>query len=725
MLNIFDFHCRYAILFDVMNFYFGVLLSILIPQVSIVKPTPLPISLPSNDVVLRYAQADLGAENVDLNDFNLQGRFNNGSTYPISRDSNKGLVMTNTTAQAAGIFLKEQLAADTTSPGFSTYYVMNVYRIGTSPADGYVFVIAANSNSLGASGGGLGFSGITNSVGIEFDFYDNGGENMASSDVFVNGSISSTPGTVFDPSYVSRWNGVSQRALVRSFHTWIEYNHLETKLELRVAPSNDENPNLNRPARPASPLLSRTVNLSQLSSYFYGGFTAATGGLAQEMALKSWYFSNAYIPGGINPEAQTIVVDSVAPTSPTLSATTVDQTYQLQISGGEDNESGSGVAGYQYKFNQGNWSAYTSSIPMTTVGEYFGRTIDRAGNYSLPTSIHVYEIHFWIGDRLVRSVKRLSTDANYVVNDSIEEELYIYQTWFDNPSLSGNSIGSVEPRTTSINLYGFPTPKMYNLAYQVNGGQLPNNSPTTFTIGQSLTLPNPTKSGYTFEGWYLDEQHQTQVNVNNLPVQDITLHAKWMVITYTISYEYNGGDLTNNPQTYSIESSTIELVNPVRPGYSFGGWYTNESFSGNPVEQIQAGSLNNLSLHAKWIGLITTIYFITQESINPITVQSGQPIGSLPTVTMADGYTFLGWSLTMNDPNDLIDNDFIVDNSLTMQLYPIWSTSSPTAPISLLVKETITPVNAMFEIFVFASTLIIGLGLTTLTIIKRKHHGSL
>lgn len=708
-----------------MNLFFGVLLSILIPQVLIIKPNPLPISLPSNDVVLRYAQADLGSENVDLNDFNLQGRFGNGNPFAVNKDPNKGLVMTNTTSQAAGIFLKEQLAADTTSPGFSTYYVMNVYRIGTSPADGYVFVIAANSNSLGASGGGLGYSGILNSVGIEFDFYDNGGEQIASSDVFTNGSIQNTSGTVFDSGYLARWNNVGQRSLVRSFHTWIEYNHRETKLELRVAPTNDENPNVNRPTRPALPTLTRTINLSDLSNYFYGGFTAATGGSAQEMTLKSWYFSNAYIPGGINPGTQTIVVDSDAPTSPTLSATAVDESYELAITGGEDNQNGSGVAGYQYKINQGNWSAYNDSISMTTVGEYFGRTVDRAGNYSSPTSIHLFEINFWIGDRLARSIKRLSIDPSFVLNVSIEENLYIYQTWFDNPLLTGQPLVSVEPRTSSLNLYGFPTPKIYNISYQVNGGQLSNDAPTTFTIGQNLSLTNPTKTGYSFEGWYLDEQLQSQIDVDYLPIQDITLHAKWIPISYNITYVYNGGDTTNNPLTYTIESSNIELTNPIRPGYAFGGWFTNDSLTGNPLQRIETGSMNDLTLYARWIGLSTTIYFITHENINPIVVQSGQPIGSLPTVTMAEGFTFLGWSRTMNDESDLIDASYIVDNSLTLQLYPIWTTASPTSPINLLLRDNIEPINANFEVFVFVSTILFGLSLTTLTIIKRKTHGSI
>jgi uncharacterized repeat protein (TIGR02543 family) len=637
-----------------MNFSFSVLLSILIPQVLNIQSNPLPISLPENNVVLRYAEADLGSDSVNLSDFNLQGRFGNTLTsYPITQNSNKGLVMTYTKDQAAGIFLKEQLAADTVSPGFSTYYVMNVYRVGSRPADGYVFVIAANSNSLGSSGGGLGFSGILNSVGIEFDFHNNGGvENMASSDVFTNGLIENTPGIVFDSDYIDRWDEVNERELVRSFHTWIEYNHRETKLELRVVPSNNENPNSNRPTRPTSPLLTRTINLSQLSNYFYGGFTAATGGLAQEMSLKSWYFSNAYIPGGINPDSQAIVVDSVAPTSPTLSTTLINDEYQLEVSGGEDNDQGSGIAGYQYKVNQGNWSTYASSIPMTSVGEYFARSVDRAGNYSLPSSVHLFEIRFWIGDEMVAAIKRLNTDEAYLIDEQFETENYLYQQWFANPSLSGEPIVSVGARTTSINLYGYPTAKTYTIAYSLSGGQLTNQAPTTFTVGQELTLITPTKAGYEFSGWYLDENLSTAFNPNNLP-------------------------------------------------------------------------LLNINLYAKWVGITTTIYFVTHQTINPITIQSGEAIGVLPTLTMTEGFIFQGWSLTLNDANSIITSDYVVGNSLTLQLFPIWSTTSPTSPINLLTRESIVDSLPMFEIIVFMSTLLMGAIFTTLAIIKRNHHGSL
>ena len=107
------------------------------------------LSTSASSTVLRYAQDDLGAASVATSDFNF-----NGSNVTVSKNASRGLVMTTGGAQASSIFLKEQMAAYPTRPGFSTYFVMNVYRLNPGPADGYMFVIAANSNSLGDTGGG-------------------------------------------------------------------------------------------------------------------------------------------------------------------------------------------------------------------------------------------------------------------------------------------------------------------------------------------------------------------------------------------------------------------------------------------------------------------------------------------------------------------------------------------------------------------------------------------
>lgn len=62
---------------------------------------------------------------------------------------------------------------------------------GIDPADGFTFVVSKASSGLGSTGGGLGYQGVTNSVAIEFDTYNNaeGSSNHVALD--TNGSLAS------------------------------------------------------------------------------------------------------------------------------------------------------------------------------------------------------------------------------------------------------------------------------------------------------------------------------------------------------------------------------------------------------------------------------------------------------------------------------------------------------------------------------------------------------
>ncbi len=80
-----------------------------------------------------------------------------------------------------------------------------------------------------------------------------------------------------------------------------------------------------------------------------------------------------------------------------------------------------------------------------------------------------------------------------------------------------------------------------------------------------------------------------------------TVAATFSPINYTITYNLNGGsNHDDNPATYTIESSTITLQAPTKTGSVFAGWYSNSSFTGDPVTSIAAGSTGNVTLWAKW-----------------------------------------------------------------------------------------------------------------------------
>ena len=144
----------------------------------------------------------------------------------------------------------------------------------------------------------------------------------------------------------------------------------------------------------------------------------------------------------------------------------------------------------------------------------------------------------------------------------------------------------------------------YNITYNLNNGTNSTENPATYTAeDETITLSEPTRNGYVFDGWYTSSDFAdgavTQINTSN--PSDITLYAKWIPIEYSISYSLNGGtNDSSNPSSYTAESDTITLAAPSRSGYEFAGWYKSAKFSGSAVTSIPTASYGNITLYAKW-----------------------------------------------------------------------------------------------------------------------------
>ena len=104
-----------------------------------------------------------------------------------------------------------------------------------------------------------------------------------------------------------------------------------------------------------------------------------------------------------------------------------------------------------------------------------------------------------------------------------------------------------------------------------------------------------------------------------MPAEDITLYAKWNIITYSINYELDGGDNHfSNPSSYTIETNTIILSAPTKEGYTFEGWYSDSNFT-NYVSEITIGSIGNVTLYAKWnINSYNINYSILPDDYDPL-----------------------------------------------------------------------------------------------------------
>jgi uncharacterized repeat protein (TIGR02543 family) len=596
------------------------------------------VSVMHDSVELQATQYLALAQNAFTSDIDLTNYTIDGSIEYFSQKirSGGGVTLTNDGGQASSIFLKDQMSRiSSENPGFSTYFTMDVKKITASPADGFYFVIAKNSSGLGSTGGGLGYQGITNSLGVEFDFYDNGSESpVPNSDVFLNGVMYNTRGTSIGPNFSTTYSS----GAIYTFHVWIELSDVGATNTLSVRVNNSS-------TRPSSATYTKTnLDLSSISDYYYTGFTAATGGSASSFVLTSWYFANEYISTGIVPSQTSFSVDSTGPTAPSVNS---NSNGFIEIDGSTD--LGSGVSGYQYKFSdQSTWNTYTSPFNPNRTGTLQSRAVDNVGNFSDMTSKTIYQLTLNYQDGRSNQNYYYTGGSSRIALTNPIRNYYSFLEWNSLSTGLGDTYGIdiVSMPSNNLTLYAQWLANSYTITFDVNGGT--DVSPLNALYGSLITAPTaPTKTGYTFDGWYSD-QALTQVYTFNTMPTDLTLYAKWNPAPFTISFEENGGSVVN-----SITQNYLTIVNepnnPVKSGYTFGGWYTDDG-SFEQAFTFSSMPASNTTLYAKWTPISYGLTYVLNggEATNPSSYNFETPTFSIQNPTK-EGYTFTGWTISEAD----------------------------------------------------------------------------
>lgn len=141
------------------------------------------------------------------------------------------------------------------------------------------------------------------------------------------------------------------------------------------------------------------------------------------------------------------------------------------------------------------------------------------------------------------------------------------------------------------------------VSFDADGG-IPVGS-RTVTAGSPIgTLPDTTKAGYAFSGWYTQKNSGgAKLTEDTLATSDMTCYAGWTALSrYTVTYDANGGSGTPMPQTKTqgtglIITSTI----PRRTGYTFLGW--SESPAARQADYAAGSTYHHdgsITLYAVW-----------------------------------------------------------------------------------------------------------------------------
>lgn len=209
----------------------------------------------------------------------------------------------------------------------------------------------------------------------------------------------------------------------------------------------------------------------------------------------------------------------------------------------------------------------------------------------------------------------------------------------------GNYVTEINPSwIENITLEAIWRAHTYSISYELNGGTNNSNNPTSYTIeSNTITLLDPSRFAYTFSGWYRTASFSNKVTqITKGSYEDLTLYAKWTPVSYSITYNLNGGtNASSNPSTYTIESA-FTFASPSKTGYTFLGWFDE---NGNQITNINAGTTGALKLTANWNDGDTYNVVLNADggetSETSIKVQYNKSY-ALPIPTKA-GYTFDGW----------------------------------------------------------------------------------
>ena len=227
------------------------------------------------------------------------------------------------------------------------------------------------------------------------------------------------------------------------------------------------------------------------------------------------------------------------------------------------------------------------------------------------------------------------------------------RSWDNNYATKSYPFVGFRPVLEVLNSDTLGSDGMKVVTLDLNGGKLGGSSEdiqiivkngSTFTAPMSGGMTRPDENTGSYFMW-LDGNGKSYEPGDSVPADVTELTVQWTAPTYTVTLHANGGTINNgNVTEYTYGVGATLPTDVTRTGYTFKGWYDNESLTGSPVTAIGGTETGNKEYWAKWE---INQYTITVKPENgkadiTITQDYGTPI-TAPADPTREGYTFIGW----------------------------------------------------------------------------------
>ena len=239
---------------------------------------------------------------------------------------------------------------------------------------------------------------------------------------------------------------------------------------------------------------------------------------------------------------------------------------------------------------------------------------------------------------------------------------YIFGGWSDGTS-TYNSGDTFDMPAHSVTLTAQWTAIEYAVTYSGNendGGTVPNDD-TVYHYEDEVTVlsDQPTKTGYTFNGWSDGTNTYNSGDKFDMPADDVMLTAQWAAIDYAVTYngnENDGGVVPSDDTVYHYKDEVTVLTDePTKTGYTFSGWsYGTDIYEAGDKFDMPA---DDVMLTAQWTVIDYTVTYNGNGSDGGIVPSDDTVYHYNDEVTVLTdeptktGYTFSGWSDGTNTYN--------------------------------------------------------------------------
>ena len=254
-----------------------------------------------------------------------------------------------------------------------------------------------------------------------------------------------------------------------------------------------------------------------------------------------------------------------------------------------------------------SWQLYTSKIATAADAIVTKIVVPENGNniyYIVVTSAdgktnRTYTLNVW---------KNYYATLSFYANGSFytSEQVLTHTTYGNGPSCSVDGYAFngwgcdgyyvTESKSFNANL----TPLTYTAKFDANGGR--TLSDKTATFNKDLSLPTPSRTGYTFLGWYLNDNLYSD-SIKYTFTNDVTFTARWQINSYNIVIKSDNEEL-GTVQAYNGKkdyNSSVSLSATTNPGSIFIGWFAN----GTKISSELSINVNvpdyDVTYTAKWI----------------------------------------------------------------------------------------------------------------------------